>query len=93
MTANEEVLLGAPFYVIAAGTRSVPEDLALARLTARPLDTTKVAVAATRAADLADRAEAAGLLVAASVLRAAARDLEEIVLVQRPPRLPRWLRS
>jgi hypothetical protein len=56
------------------------------------LDTTKVALAATRAADLADRAEVAGMLVVASVLRAAARDLEEILIAQQPPRLPRWLR-
>jgi hypothetical protein len=65
----------------------------LARLTTRPLDTTKAALTATRAADPADRTEAAGLLVVASVLWVAARDLEEIVLVQRPPRLPAWLGS
>jgi hypothetical protein len=65
----------------------------LARLTARPLDTTKAALAATRAADLADRCEAAGMLVAASVLRMMALELEALIVAQRPPRLPTWLRS
>jgi len=57
------------------------------------VDPAKAAVAATRAADLADRAEVAGMLVVASMLRAMARDLEEILIAQQPPPLPRWLRS
>jgi hypothetical protein len=46
--------------------------------------------AATRAADLPDRAEAAGLLVVASVLRQAAPDAEDAVLAAEPPALPVW---
>jgi hypothetical protein len=57
------------------------------------MDTNKAGEAATRAADLADRFEAAGLLVAAASLRALALELEGVVVAQRPLRLPAWLRS
>jgi hypothetical protein len=49
-----------------------------------------LAAAATRAGDIADRAEAAGLLVVASLLREVAREAEEAVLAAAPPVLAGW---
>jgi hypothetical protein len=48
-------------------------------------DTIRLADLTTRAADLADRVEAAGALVAASVLREVARDVEELIVKVAPP--------
>jgi hypothetical protein len=48
-------------------------------------DTTRLAELTTRAADLADRVEAAGALVAASVLRGIAIEVEEFILKVAPP--------
>jgi hypothetical protein len=48
-------------------------------------EVTGFAQLATRAANLADRAEAAGLLVVASVLRGVAADVEELILETMPP--------
>jgi hypothetical protein len=45
---------------------------------------------ATRAADLADRCEAAGALVAAALLREVAQEVEEMIVRVAPPELPGW---
>jgi hypothetical protein len=55
-------------------------------------DTTRLAELTTRAADLADRVEAAGALVAASVLREVARDVEELIVKVAPPKVGGWQR-
>jgi hypothetical protein len=53
--------------------------------------TTGFAELAVRAADLADRCEAAGCLVGAALLRGVAREVEDTLLEIAPPRLPGWL--
>ena len=46
---------------------------------------------AVRAADLADRCEAAGALVAAAMLRDVASEVEELIVRTAPPELPGWV--
>jgi hypothetical protein len=53
-------------------------------------EVTGFAQLATRAADLADRTERAGALVAANILREVARDAEGVVIRTAPPELPGW---
>ena len=48
-----------------------------------------LALIAARSLDIADRAKAAGLLVAAAMLRETAREAEEAVLAAAPP-VPAW---
>jgi hypothetical protein len=48
-------------------------------------DTRTLGELTTRAADLADRCEAAGALVAAAVLRGIAEDVEETIIRTAPP--------
>jgi hypothetical protein len=55
-------------------------------------DVMKFAQVTVRAADLADRAEAAGALVAASALREVARDVEEWIVRVAPPDGVGWQR-
>jgi hypothetical protein len=45
-----------------------------------------------RAANLADRVEAAGALVAAAVLRGIARDAEDLIIRIAPPKVAGWQR-
>jgi hypothetical protein len=47
---------------------------------------------ATRAADLADRCELAGALVAAAILRRLAADVEEMIIKVAPPDVAGWQR-
>lgn len=50
-----------------------------------------IAQVATRAADLADRCEVVGCLVAAALLREIARDVEEAILEKAPPDVVGWM--
>jgi len=56
-------------------------------------DTTRLAELTVRAADLADRVEAAGALVAAAVLRGIARDVEDLIIRTTPPGWQRRART
>jgi hypothetical protein len=51
----------------------------------------KLATVSVRAADLADRCEAAGALVVAAQLREIAQEVEEAILETVPPELPGWM--
>jgi hypothetical protein len=53
-------------------------------------ETTEFAQLAVRAADLADRCEAAGALVVANMLRVLAANVEDLIIRIAPPEVAEW---